>query len=99
VNADWLTFEAPGVECHAFYGTGVPTIVRSTYNTTRFDDVPVLEFGDGDGTVPELGLRMLERWRGRQAQPIHGYAIQGLTHGAGPQNKQVLRMFLDILGS
>lgn len=96
---NWLTFEAPGVECHAFYGTGVPTIVRSTYNTTRFDDVPVVEFGDGDGTVPELGLRMLERWRGRQAQPIYGYAIHGLTHGAGPQNKQALRMFLDILSS
>ncbi|ELR16208.1 uncharacterized protein ACA1_178890 [Acanthamoeba castellanii str. Neff] len=33
------------------------------------------------------------------AQPIYGYAIHGLTHGAGPQNKQALRMFLDILSS
>lgn len=71
--------------------------MHALYNSTKFDTVPELEFTDGDGTVPETGLRMLERWRGKQEKEIYHYPIPGLHHGGSPQNKQVLRMFLEVL--
>jgi hypothetical protein len=85
------------VECHCFFGTNVPTPLVGTYNTTAFDAMPALVYGNGDGVVPEAGLRLLERWSAKQAQPIHSYPIDGLNHGGSVQNKQVLRMFLEIL--
>lgn len=99
MSADWLQFAAPGVESHCFFGTGVPTPLRSTFATTAFDTVPVQVYGNGDGVVPEAGLRLLESWTGKQPQPIYSYPIPGLFHGASVFNKQVLRMFLEILSS
>lgn len=95
----WFTFDAPGVESHAIFGTGVPTPLRSTYNTTAFDTAPITQFGNGDGVVPEAGLRLLEIWRGKQAHPIYSYPIQGLAHGGSVQNKVALRLFVEILTS
>lgn len=94
-----MTFDAPGVQSHAFFGTGVPTPMRIVYNTTKFDGNPQVDMGNGDGVVPEVGLRMLELWRGKQEKGIYSYPIPGLEHGGGVQNKQALRMFLEILGS
>lgn len=99
MSADWLQFTAPGVESHCFFGTGVPTPLRSTFASTAFDTVPVQVHGNGDGVVPEAGLRLLESWTGKQPQPIYSYPIPGLFHGSSVFNKQVLRMFLEILSS
>lgn len=73
--------------------------MRTTFNTTKFAGQPQTLMGNGDSVVPEAGLRMLERWRCKQDQPIYSYPIPGLVHGSGVQNKQVLRMFLEILAS
>jgi hypothetical protein len=91
--------EAPGVETHCFFGTNVSTPLTTTYTSSAFGNVPVTTYGNGDGVVPEAGLRMLEQWVGKQAQPIYSYPINGLFHGGSVFNKEVLRMFLEILSS
>ncbi len=67
------------------------------FNTTNFSNNPVTTFTSGDGTIPEAGLRMLEQWRGKQEKGIFSYPIPGLVHGGSVQNKEVLRMFINIL--
>ncbi len=74
-------------------------MVLAQFNTTDFGSNPVLTNGDGDGTIPEAGLKMLEQWRGKQEKGIYSYPIPGLFHGGSVQNKEVLRMFVQILSS
>ncbi len=74
-------------------------MVLAQFNTTNFSNNPELTFANGDGTIPEAGLRMLEQWRGKQEKGIFSYPIPGLVHGGSVQNKEVLRMFIEILSN
>jgi len=54
-----------GVAIYCFYSNGVPTPQRLIYDSmsTFPDGEPVLEMGDGDGTVNVRSLEACRRWR------------------------------------
>lgn len=94
----WYSLEPPGVEVHNIIGTGVPTPSRTIFNTTEFaKEEPIVEFTNGDATIPDAGLRLPEQWRSAQTQPIYTYHVEGLIHGSSPSNLEVIRLLLRIL--
>ncbi len=86
------------MEVHCFFGHGVATPSFAVFNGTDFvTTAPDIHMEDGDGTILEAGLRLPERWQGKQKQGIYMYPIKGLGHGDSLHNKEVLRKFLEIL--
>jgi len=97
-QSEWYSLEPPGVEVHNIIGTGVPTPSRTIFNTTEFaKEEPIVEFTNGDATIPDAGLRLPEQWRSAQTQPIYTYHVEGLIHGSSPSNLEVIRLLLRIL--
>ncbi len=85
------------MEVHCFFGYGVPTPSFAEFNTTDFSSTPKLTLENGDGTILEAGLRLLEKYQGKQEKGIYMYPIQGLMHGGSVRSKELMRMFLEIL--
>ncbi|VDK54464.1 unnamed protein product [Anisakis simplex] len=55
--------EAPNIEMHCIYGTGVATPEKFEWAKGYFPDYPPLEiFGDGDGTVNHRSLDVCRKW-------------------------------------
>ncbi len=96
-SSGFLSLGAPGVEVHCFYGYGVDTPSFAEFNSTDFSAVPHMVMADGDGTILEAGLRLLERFQDKQEKGIYMYPIKGLVHGSSVRSKELLRMFLEIL--
>ena len=58
-----LILDAPGVEVHCLYGTGVKTPENLTWAKGYFPDYqPTIIYGDGDGTVNIRSLRVCKQW-------------------------------------
>jgi lysophospholipase-3 len=76
---------APGVRVRCLFSTGVPT--AESFNWTgstasRFDSPPLVELGDGDGTVGERSLRVCTQWAQQQAEPVIVQRFVGISHSA-----------------
>ncbi|XKL65410.1 hypothetical protein PGB90_008830 [Kerria lacca] len=66
----------PGVEIHAFYSSGIPTVSKLIYTNGTFPHgAPNVIYGDGDGLVAEESLRGSARWSKYQ------YVKEGNYHG------------------
>jgi len=90
-------FQPPGVTTYCVYGIKVPTPVSASFNGSSFDTAPLVQNGDGDGTVELTGLEICERWKDKQSQPMHTFTVPGMIHGGSVQNKEVLAYFIKIL--
>jgi hypothetical protein len=75
------------VRLRCLFSTGVPT--AQSFNWTgstasRFDSPPLVELGDGDGTVGERSLRVCTQWAQQQAEPVIVQRFVGISHSAMP---------------
>ena len=64
--------QAPGVEVHCLYGTGIKTEMSYTYSTDDFSSQPTIHYSDeGDGTVPLASLQECKTWEHSQSPPVN----------------------------
>ncbi|KAI1904536.1 hypothetical protein AGOR_G00006650 [Albula goreensis] len=90
--------EPPGVTLHCLYGSGVPTPESFQYSTFPDSD-PVVEFGDGDGTVNLLSATACRRWAGQQPHPVHVQELPGNEHVAMLLNFTTVAYIKNVLFS
>ncbi|GFQ97858.1 phospholipase A2 group XV [Trichonephila clavata] len=90
----------PGVEVHCVFGIGLNTTIRLNYMESKsFPDKPVLEFGDGDGTVNLRSLKVCSSWQGRQKQQVFLKTLKGIEHLDMLRNETVWKYIVDYATS
>ena len=88
----------PGVPVSCIYSTGVDTPLRMYYKAGDFDKDPVVENGDGDGTVNVGSLKICERWRTNNGGfPVDVQTFKGIKHSDMIMNATVIAAVLDIV--
>ncbi|XP_052865995.1 phospholipase A2 group XV-like [Anopheles cruzii] len=93
-----LNFTAPGVELHCFYGTKINTVESLDYQKSYdLSGTPVLQMGDGDGTVNVRSLEAAKQWANQQRQPIHLKAFPGADHMSILADQAVIDAVIEVL--
>ncbi|GFY59931.1 phospholipase A2 group XV [Trichonephila inaurata madagascariensis] len=90
----------PGVEVFCIYGVGLNTTIRLNYTQPKsFPDKPVLEFGEGDGTVNLRSLQVCSNWRGRQKQKVFLKTLPKVEHLDMLRDEYVKKFIVDYVTS
>ncbi|KAL7674866.1 hypothetical protein ACOME3_001140 [Neoechinorhynchus agilis] len=91
----------PGVETHVLYGSGIPTELQYIYPPGMpkwYDHDPIIDYGDGDGTVNAISLiAFLHLWE--QKRSIYHFEVKGSQHREMLSDPRVLDYIDDILCS
>lgn len=75
------TLEHPGVETHCLHGSGVSTVDSMSYkDAAQFPDKPILQFGNGDGTVNIRSLRGCLRWQNTEDSKMYTNKSQAFKY-------------------
>ncbi|KAJ8248819.1 hypothetical protein GJAV_G00228090 [Gymnothorax javanicus] len=91
--------EPPGVAIHCLYGTGIDTPEAFHYGTGFPDVEPVVDYGDGDGTVNLRSALACKRWVERQKQPVRLHELRGTEHVDMLLNYTTIAYIKDVLFS
>ncbi|PRD28714.1 UNVERIFIED_CONTAM: Group XV phospholipase A2 [Trichonephila clavipes] len=90
----------PGVEVSCIFGVGLNTTIRLNYTEPKnFPDKPVLEFGEGDGTVNLRSLQVCSNWRGRQKHHVFFKTLPKVEHLDMLRDKYVKKFIVDYVTS
>ena len=80
VTKAWIP-EPPNVKVFCFHGIGVPTPGSLKYAPGTFPDyMPIIDYVDGDKTVPLRSLKACLLWRGKQKQRIVHKMFKNAKH-------------------
>ena len=92
-----LQAQPPGVPLYCFYSYGLPSAARMTFRTANFSDLPAVEFGNGDVTVPYASLALCRSWGRRQAAPVRAFSYYGLVHATLTSSADALEDIVDAV--
>ncbi|KAK7114986.1 lysosomal phospholipase A and acyltransferase-like [Littorina saxatilis] len=93
-----IDLEAPGLEVHCLFGTGVPTPGALQFVPGGFPDkYPKTVPDDGDGTVNKRSLMAFASWASKQKQPVKYSALKGAEHMAIMADKRTLQYIVNFL--
>ena len=71
---------APQIEVYCWHGINVPTTEKLIYY--KFPtSTPIIEKGNGDGTVNLRSMEVCLNWRDQQTKPVHYRVFKGIDHG------------------
>ncbi|WKX88228.1 hypothetical protein Q1695_008118 [Nippostrongylus brasiliensis] len=87
--------DAPGVEVHCIYGTGVQTPEQFSWTKGYFPDyVPYIKYGDGDGTVNRRSAEVCRRWNpdNNHGKAVTVHEIVNAEHMAIMQNPTAIEI-------
>lgn len=84
-------FPPPNVTTYCYYGLGMDTPYQLHYSADKYPDVPPkVTTCNGDGTVPEISLRVCERWKGQQYYKVVNGFFSPVEHVHFIKNKSVI---------
>ncbi|XP_065676253.1 lysosomal phospholipase A and acyltransferase-like [Hydra vulgaris] len=90
--------EPPGVKMFCFYGNLVETPEMLYYKTGFFpDNLPLIHFGDGDGTVNLRSLEGCKMWKGKQNQQIIHRMFSTAEHNRILGDSRLIHSVIDAL--
>ncbi|KAG1659778.1 Group XV phospholipase A2 [Nymphon striatum] len=87
----------PGVETYCFHGSGIQTEEKLTYSDFFPDINPVIEYGDGDGTVNKRSLERCKEWSILQKEQLIHKIFNQTTHADMMKDKNVLKLVYEII--
>ena len=91
----------PGVEVHCLHGIKEKTIESLVYKPNSFpDDAPIVNWGDGDGTVNKRSLYGCVNWqKQKRPQKVYHKEIENVDHLGILSNVEAIKYILKVVKS
>jgi len=86
----------PGLKVHCWYGTNVNTTVGMAWGTTDLTAQPVVQIGNGDGTVHHASLRVCSDWVGRAEHETVVRVWENVSHTGFQTDPEALAAIVAI---
>jgi len=91
-------WKAPNIEVHCFHGFGLDTPKKLHFSQGKFPDGnPLVEMGEGDGTVNIRSLEYCKYWKGRQSQEVTYQTFHKVEHMATVSDLNVVKKVTEVI--